>query len=183
VEAAGLFKMFTEIQACRLKSMKPLYCILTMLLVLILAGRSNAQKGHGVFFKTPDRVIAVLDSLYPGTKNVQWSRRRKRYTADFIHDTRNFSISLNSHGTVLTSLEEINYNFLPDRIREKLKESYNTYKIVMVLQRSANAKVDYDIEIIQGRLHHLLNYNSKGNLIRHYDIVKVDRFAGSSDDE
>jgi hypothetical protein len=163
--------------------MKLRYYILTMLLVLTLVGRSKAQKGHEKIFRPPDRVIAALDSLYPGLKDVQWSRKRKEYTADFIHGARTLSISLNSKGKVLTSLEEINYNVLPDRIRQNLEQSYNTYKIVMVLQQNANAKVDYHIEIIQGRLRYLLNYNGKGNLIRQYELLKVDQFARSSDED
>jgi hypothetical protein len=165
------------------RSMKLPYCIFTILLVLTLVGRSKAQKGRDQFLRPPETVIAVLDSLYPGVKDVQWSRKRKQYTADFNHGARNLSISLNSKGKILTRLEEINYNLLPDRIRQDLEQSYSTYKIVMVLRHDANAKLNYHIEIIQGRLHYLLNYNSNGNLVRQYELLKVDQFARSSDEE
>jgi hypothetical protein len=104
-------------QACKLKSMEPRYCILMMLLVFTLVGRSKAQR-HRTFCKTPDPLIAVLDSLYSGIKEVQRSGKRKRYTTDFTHDARNFSVSINSNGKVLTSLEEVT---LPQKPREIVK--------------------------------------------------------------
>jgi len=163
--------------------MKTNFVYLIVLVLLTTAEGVRAQKNSNLFLKTPDSVIEALDSIYPGSKTIAWSKKRKQYRADFIYDSRNVSVSLNHKGAIVTRIEEIKYDFLPERIKEKLQHFYGNYKILMVLQRTNNAKSDYDIEVIQGQRHHMLNYNDTGHLVCQYNLLKDERYASLTDDE
>jgi len=119
-------------------------------------------------------MVHALDSLYPGVTDVQWTKKRKQYTADFIYNDLNISMTFDKRGNLMNSIEEISFESLPSRIKEKVTTFYSSYKIVMVLQRRNGKKVEYDIEVIQGKRHYILNYHPKGYLIHQYNVYKVD---------
>jgi hypothetical protein len=142
----------------------------------------DAARGNS-FFSTPERVLYVLDSLYPGPKEVRWSKKGKRYTADFIYGGLNFSNTFNRNGNLITSVEEISFELLPAQVKDKVNRFYKSYKIVIVLQRKIRDKLEYDIEVIQGQHQYILNYHPKGFLIHQYEVTKhkYDRLTTFSD--
>lgn len=138
----------------------------------------SSAKVHGgsvpTVLRAPERVMHALDSLYPRFTNVQWSRKRKKYTADFIYNGLNVSVTFNEIGHVLNILEEIPFDSVPIRIKDKINLFYNSYKIVMVLQRTTRERLEYDIQVIKGKQHYILNYHAKGYLIHQYEVSKID---------
>lgn len=135
---------------------------------------------YSTIVQTPEPVVDSLESLYPGVKDVQWTREKRNHTADFIHNSLNISITFDKRGHLISCVEEIPFELLPSKVQEKVKQFYGSYKIVMVLQRRTGNKKEYDIEIIQGEHRYILNYHPKGYLIHQYNVYKVDYAATSS---
>lgn len=129
--------------------------------------------------QTPEPIVVLLDSLYPGAKHVEWSKRKRQYTADFIYNGLNVSITFDHDGNLINSVEEVSYDALPYPIQEKIKQFYAPYKIVMITRRGKGRKIDYDVEVIQGKNHYILNYHPRGYLIHQYDVYKVDSSEAS----
>jgi hypothetical protein len=151
------------------------YYILLIVLVVTSTEQLRGRSLDKGFARTPDKVVHVLDSLYPLDKQVHWSKKKKQYTADFIYQGMNVWITLDRYGNVISKSEEISVEGLPDRIREKLEQFYKSFKVVMVVQRTRDDKLEYDIEVIQGKQHYILNYHSKGYLIHQYEVHKYDQ--------
>lgn len=124
--------------------------------------------------EVPGRITAKVDSLFPGHVDIQWSRWRGNYRADFIYQERNISVTFSRDGELIRSLEEIDFSLLPERIRESVTSEYGLYKVVMVLKYQRGKKIDYEVEIIKGHYHYVLSYNAKGFLEHQYDVVKTD---------
>ena len=128
-----------------------LYCLLLVTFLTNATGKSYGRALGKPIFRTPERVLYVLDSLYPGPKEVRWSKKRKRYTADFIYKGLNFSNTFDRDGHLVKSVEEISFDLLPTQVKDKVKQFFTSYKIVIVLQRKTHDKLDYDIEVIRGK--------------------------------
>lgn len=148
--------------------------ILLVILVAMFSAQLQAATNNRPRFRTPENIINMLDSLYPGPKDVQWSRKRKRYTADFIYKGLNVSTTFDKNANVLSSLEEIPFESLPERVQEKVKHFYESYKVVIVLRRKSGDSLQYDIEVIKGKQQYILNYHPKGFLIHQYEVYKFD---------
>lgn len=144
------------------------------ILMFFLAAMMVKAQAHGGFSHTPGKVQHVLDSLYPAPKEVYWSKKNKRYTADFIYEGRNVSLTLDKDGNVIKGLEEISFGHLPESVREKVEQFYGQYKIIMVSRKILPRKTEFDIEVIQGKRHYVLNYNEKGFLLHQYQLYKHD---------
>ena len=146
------------------------------LLILVAAFSAQVQAATNIKprFQTPENILNMLDSLYPGPKDVQWSRKKKHYTADFIYNGLNVSTTFDKDAMVLSSLEEIPFENLPEQIQEKVKQFYESYKVVIVLRRKSGDSIKYDIEVIKGKPQYILNYHPKGFLIHQYEVYKFD---------
>lgn len=155
--------------------------ILLLIFVTTSLGQIHGKTLDTEESRTPEKVLQALDSLFPNTKKVQWSKKQRKYTADFIYNGLNMSVTLDRNGRLLNSLEEIPFDLLPVRIKDKIASFYEAFKIVMVLRRTAGDKTEYDIEIIQGKHHYILNYHAKGYLIHQYEVYKYDWAPDFSD--
>ncbi|HWA33873.1 MAG TPA: hypothetical protein VG737_07075 [Cyclobacteriaceae bacterium] len=45
------------------------------------------------------------------------------------------------------------------------------------MERSFKGKTEYDVHVIQGKQHYILNYHPKGFLIHQYEVEKIDYAA------
>src|SRR6188768_1065262 len=80
----------------------------------------------------PYTVIEKLDSIFPADKQVQWTKYRRKYRADFVYDGLNISITFDRDGSVIEGTEEIKYSALPPAISTKIQAKYGSYKILMI---------------------------------------------------
>jgi len=150
--------------------------ILTVLLAAIATGNLYGSPFGWDSVKTPLRVVATLDSLYPKAKQVAWSKKKRNYRADFIYNKMNVSITLDKTGHVVQQVREISFDQLPEKVREKVVQFYKSFKVVMVLERIDKMEIDYEVQVICGKIHYILNYHPKGYLKHQYEVDKVEPF-------
>lgn len=154
-----------------MKSRLFLCCIFTIVAVLsALKSEANDSKA----FKTPEKIIQKFDSIFPGASGVDWSRKRATYTANFTYHNKVIAITFNREADIIGSLEEIDIDSLPDKSKRKLIKDYSTFKKVIVLRRFKRARPEYDVEVMKGEQHYILNFNKNGMLMHEYDVEKND---------
>jgi hypothetical protein len=124
--------------------------------------------------KIPDTILRKLDEAFPGHNAVSWSKSHRTYQANFIYQDRNVSITYDGDAQIVNFVEEIDILSLPELIREKIKTSHSTFKILLIEKVMKKNRVLYDIEIIKGELHYVLSYTEKGYLQHYYHVRNDD---------
>lgn len=125
--------------------------------------------------EVPDAVTQTLDVLFPDNTEVQWSKQKRKFRADFIYQGLNISVTLDKKGEVYRLVEEIRQSRLPAPVQEKLKSNYASFKVLMTLRRVLRTnKTEFDVEIIKGEKHLILNFDPNGYLFHQYEVHKTD---------
>lgn len=124
--------------------------------------------------RIPDKILSKVDSIYPCDKTVEWIKKHRRYTANFICNELNVSITFSREGEILNCIQEIHIEDVPQKIRINIEKYYPFFKIVMIEKAQRRKKEEYDIEIVRGKIHYILNYYATGFLNHQYEIDKVD---------
>lgn len=124
--------------------------------------------------RVPQNVIEALDSIYPGDKKVSWTPKRRSYTADFIYNYSNISVTFDKHGAILRHAREISFDLLPEKVKDKVSTNYPSFKIIMTSRVERDKRIEYDVEVIRGRQHYILNYHPNGYLIHEYTLERAD---------
>jgi hypothetical protein len=150
-------------------------------LALALFGCCTANCSKNNIPSIPQAVIKKLDSIFPGDKQVKWTKYSRKYRADFLYKGLNVSISFERDGNIIAGTEEIEYSALPSVISDKIQQKYATFKILMITLIYRKNSIQYEIEVIRGGSHYILNYNAKGGLMHQYDLIKSDLTQNSSD--
>jgi hypothetical protein len=141
---------------------QPLLCF------LFLLGSSAAHSLH-----VPKKIKDKLDSIFPGTKIVEWTKEKGYFRANLNYNLRTESLSFDENARIMDWLEEIPFEKLPIAIAKKIESDFADYKTLIALQR-INADPHYEIELMKGELHYVLEFNFKGRLTGLYKIYKDD---------
>jgi hypothetical protein len=151
--------MYRFIQSCSI-----------MFFLLCVASASFAGKND----KIPVKITQELDAMFPDKKEVAWTKHHHRYQANFIYQNCSVSITFDSDGEIVKSIEEIDFQSLPDKIIKSVLKDFNNFKRLVVLQLCHKGRTHYEIEIMKGDLHYILNFNIKGYLVHLYNVDKTD---------
>ena len=122
----------------------------------------------------PPIVLKCLNTLYPATESVEWTKWGKNYQADFIYNSHNISLTFNKEGKIVKSMEEVDLISLPLEIKSVVEKKYNGYKVIYSTKNKDQHKVEYELEVVKGHLHHILNFNALGKFLAQYEISKYD---------
>jgi hypothetical protein len=121
----------------------------------------------------PKPVIEKFRTLFPNAGQVEWTKKRSLFRADFIYDNCTVSMTFSAIGELIRGTQEIKLNQLPVAIIVQLRENYGTYKALVVLEEYNNDRLTYEIELMKGTFHYILKFNSKGRLLNQYEVDKV----------
>ena len=147
--------------------------LIVILITVLSCFGSTLVKGKASV-QVPSPIQQRLDSLYPGQKDVQWTKMNRRYRADFIYSGYNVSITFQKDARILLGMEEIDFNSLPPVITEKVQKDYGLYKVLMVTKEFKRDREFYEIEIVKGKYHYMLSYNQYGFLTGKCEVIKND---------
>jgi hypothetical protein len=122
--------------------------------------------------RVPEKILQKLDSLFPQNSDVAWSKKKDNYTADFIYQNFNVSLTFDGRGEVTRRMQEIEKKNLPETISAKVDKSYANCKVLYVLQKTVKDKVEYEIELMKGSSLYIVNFDSKGRLVDVSEVYK-----------
>jgi hypothetical protein len=141
----------------------------TVLSILFLfVGCSSAIKITDV--PKPDTL--KLSALFPGVGKVNWTKRDKKYKADFIYNDSVKCITFKQNGEITSRVDQVDLSKLPKRALKIVKKDYAGYKAVVVLKTARRASCKYDIELVMGLNCLILNFNESGRLLHRYYAEK-----------
>jgi hypothetical protein len=124
--------------------------------------------------RIPKNVLEKFSQIFPDAERVEWTKKRSQFRADFIYHDLNTSVTFDGRGDVVKATQEILSEQLPENISKRLVEEFSEYKILVVLERFVHRKHEYEIEIMKGSFHYILQFNEKGRLT---DQFKLDRIS------
>jgi hypothetical protein len=147
------------------------FCRVVLIFCLIL---SCFTFGYSSPIWIPETVGHKIDSLFPGIAEIHWKKHHRRFIADFVYHDSVYSYSFNKQGEIVACLKEIPLESLPDNAIAEFRKHFKGFKILMVLLDNHNGRINYEIEIMQGRNHYTLRFNSRGYLSHQYEMDKTD---------
>jgi hypothetical protein len=120
----------------------------------------------------PEPATLSLSSLFPGVGKVNWTKRNKAYIADFIYNDSVKSITLKQNGEITSRVDQVDFSKLPKRALKIVEKDYAGYKAVIILKTARRTSCEYDIELVMGLNHLILNFNDSGQLLHRYYAEK-----------
>lgn len=130
--------------------------------------------------KIPERIVHLLDSLYPGAKEMEWTKRIGTFRADFISNDKNISITFDRDAKVIRCKEEIDASQLSEKIANSILKECDGYKIVFILMEFDRGQVSYEIEIMKGRRLYILDFNEMGYLVDKSTVEKNSLYVSAT---
>lgn len=143
-----------------------------IILIITLQGPGLNAWSLKCFFQIPREVTDNFSTLFPNAENVQWTKEKSLYRADFIYKNQIVSLTFDADGKMIKGVYEIALDKLPSRIKLHIQKSYKDYKTLIVLEEYLKGKIEYEIELIKGQYHYILRFNSKERLINRYEVER-----------
>jgi hypothetical protein len=120
----------------------------------------------------PSAIMQNFNNLFPQANDVEWTKQRSSFRADFLYNSMTVSVTFDNSGQILKAVNEIRFDQLPDIIIQQVREDYPEYKELIVLEKYNNTKLEYEVELVKGSFHFALKFNNKGRLIGKSEVDK-----------
>jgi|SRR6185437_9928743 len=91
----------------------------------------------------PVYAVQSVQLGFPNAENIFWSNKGSKYQADFIYSNKNCSMLFNKRGELMIQKIEMKEGEVNADVLMELKEKYNNYKIISIMEDWKGKKHGY----------------------------------------
>jgi uncharacterized membrane protein YkoI len=119
-----------------------------ILMMPFLAGFLITSYGQDISMNdVPADVQNTFQKQYSNATDIDWEKKGQLYEAEFDKDGSDWEVRLDQTGKVIREKKDIDYNELPDKIKDALKTGYKDYSVDDLDQITENNQILYKVEL------------------------------------
>lgn len=139
----------------------------TALIFPLLAIVTSAVMGQKLSSaEIPSSVATAFAKSHPHAKNVKWDKEGANYEVSFDEQKEEISIVYSADGSVMEIETEIEWNKLPEPIKQTLKKDFSDYKLKEYAKIVSGKGVTYEVEVSQKKQSYDLLFDVNGVFLK-----------------